>query len=386
MDAKFKQEALDFHSMSPTGKVSSNAIKSIRSLEELALAYSPGVGACIQAIEQNPSDAYKYTNISHTCAVITNATAVLGYGTTSPRASKPVMEGKAAIIKSFSGLDAFDLEIDEKDPDKFIDIVRALSPSFGAILLEDIKAPDCFHIEQTLQEKCNIPIFHDDQHGTAIVVAAGLINAAKVQEKDLTKSKLCIVGSGAAGYAIFHALIALGMTHNQIIVCDSKGPIISSRSDFDKLSKFKKEMLNTSFKGTQKDAIRTSDIVIGVAAAGIITEDDIKEMPAKPIIFALSNPHPEILPSIVKEHRPDAIVATGRSDFPNQVNNVLVFPYLLKGLIRNPDARLNAQMKSNVARFVADLVTPGKERILPDIFDERLQKISSIVSEEQVHG
>ena len=212
-----------------------------------------------------------------------------------------------------------------------------------------------------------------------------MINAAKVQQKDLTKAQICILGSGAAGYAIFHALRALEISQEQIIVCDSKGPLTEKRDDLHKLNSFKKEMLHATFTGTQKDAIRTSDIVIGVAMADLITAEDIKVMPEKPIIFALSNPIPEILPSTVMAHRPDALVATGRSDFPNQVNNVLVFPYLLKGMIRNPEMQLNSHVKSMVAAYVASLVTPDKENILPSIFDPKLKSISDLVTTKAAH-
>ena len=379
MEKSLSDRALAFHAAKPEGKLSVSTAKKIHSKEDLALAYSPGVGACIEAIQKNEDLAYKYTNIGHLCAVITNATAVLGYGSTSPRAAKPVMEGKAAIIKSFSGLDAIDIEIDETDEDKFIEIVRSISPSFGAILLEDIKAPDCFYIEEQLQKKCNMPVFHDDQHGTAIVVAAGLLNALKVQGTSIAESSVCIIGSGAAGYAIFLTLLSLGFTQQQIIVCDRSGPLTQSRNN---LNNYKAKMVHPSFNGNTTIAVRNANIVIGVAQSGILTVEDIRSMPEKPIIFALSNPIPEIMPNLVNEHRPDAIIATGRSDFANQVNNVLVFPYLLKGLIKDRNNRLTDSLKSSIAHYVASLVNPTQNQILPDIFDERLIEIVKIVESE----
>ena len=372
MNQSTREKALQYHRTAPSGKLSTQITKPVESSEDLSLAYTPGVGACVEAICADPDQAYELTNISHTCAIVSNATAVLGYGQTSPRAAKPVMEGKAALIKHMTDLDAIDLVVDELNPDKFVDLICQIAPSFGAIMLEDIKAPDCFHIEEKLAERCPVPFFHDDQHGTAIVVAAALINAMKVQNQSITDSHVCLIGAGAAGYAIYQLLIALGFTSSQIIVIDREGPLATEKTP---LSIYKQRLVNTTFKGDMQDALSQSQIVIGVAKGDLLTEKDILSLPAQSILFALSNPTPEISPDIVAKLRPDILMATGRSDFPNQVNNVLVFPYLIKAMVDSKNLTLDSELKVKIATYLASLIDAEKDKILPGSFDSRLHKI-----------
>ncbi len=381
MDKYFREKALQYHKEKPTGKLATLVTKPLLSKENLSLAYTPGVGACVEEIQKDPDAAYLYTNISHTCAIITNATAVLGYGQTSPRAAKPVMEGKAAIIKHITNCDAVDLVIDERNPDQFIECICKIAPSFGAIMLEDIKAPDCFYIEEKLHDRCPVPFFHDDQHGTAIVVAAALINAIQVQQLEINSSKVCILGAGAAGYAIYQLLTTIGFSKKQIIAIDSQGPLISEREN---QSIYKRRLINTSFSGSTSDAIKQSHIIIGVAKGDIIDQETLLAMPQNSIIFALSNPVPEIDPQSVAQWRPDILIATGRSDYPNQVNNILVFPYLIQAMLSARSGRLNDKLKARISRYIASLVQAKKDRILPDSFDSRLREIVTIIQTSEL--
>lgn len=343
MPDKNTTNALYYHQYPKPGKIEVVAIKPLSNQTDLALAYTPGVAEPCLEIEKDPSKAALYTSRSNLVAVITNGTAVLGLGDIGPLASKPVMEGKGVLFKKFGGVDVFDIEIDEKDPDKFVDIVASLAPTFGGINLEDIKAPECFFIEKKLREKIDIPVFHDDQHGTAIITAAAIINGLKVAKKDIAKVKLVASGAGAAGLACLDMLIKLGLQHDNIFVCDSKGVIFEGRSEG--MDERKQQYARKTNFRTMSEAIVDADIFLGVSRGGMLTKDMVQSMGPRPIIFALANPTPEILPEEVKEVRSDAIIGTGRSDYPNQVNNVLCFPYIFRGALDVGATSINEEMK-----------------------------------------
>lgn len=388
MDEQLKQSALDFHQFPTPGKIQVSPTKPLATQRDLALAYSPGVAAPCLEIAADPSAAYKYTARGNLVAVISNGTAVLGLGNIGALAGKPVMEGKGVLFKKFSGVDVFDIEIDEHDPDKLIDIIASLEPTFGGINLEDIKAPECFYIEQKLRERMKIPVFHDDQHGTAIICTAAVLNGLRVVNKDISDVKLVVSGAGAASIACLNLLVALGLKHHNITVCDSKGVIYKGR---EANMAETKAVYAIEDKGqrTLGDAMPGADIFLGCSGPGVLTQDMVKTMAASPLILALANPEPEILPPLAKAVRPDAIICTGRSDYPNQVNNVLCFPFIFRGALDVGATTINEEMKLACVHAIADLALAeqsdvvasaygeqdlsfGPEYIIPKPFDPRL--------------
>jgi len=371
------------------GKIGTNVKTPCATAEDLALAYTPGVAEPCKVIEGDHEAAFKYTNKANLVAVITNGTAVLGLGDIGAIAGKPVMEGKAVLFKKFGGVDAFDIEIDEKDPKKIIEICKAIAPTFGGINLEDIKAPECFEIERELQKAVDIPVMHDDQHGTAMITGAGLINAALISGKKIKDMKIVVSGSGAAGIACAKMYRNLGAKH--IIMLDSKGVIHKGRTD---LTEQKKEFALDTADRTLEDAIRGADMFLGLSKPGVLTKEMVKTMAPHPIIFALANPVPEIYPSEVEEVRNDAIVGTGRSDFANQINNVLGFPYIFRGALDVRAKKITENMKIAAARAMADLAREevpaeirkmlgkdslkfGKDYVIPNPFDPRVFAVIS---------
>lgn len=376
-----KQKALDYHI---DGKIEINVKKPCVSAEDLSLAYSPGVAEPCMEISTNNELAYKYTNKGNLVAVITDSTAVLGLGDIGSVAGKPVMEGKAVLFKKFANVDAFDIELDEKDPDKIVEICKALAPTFGGINLEDIAAPKCFYIEKKLQESVNIPVMHDDQHGTAIITTAGLLNALEINGKDISKIKVVVSGSGAAGIACAKMYQSVGVKN--IIMCDSKGVIHSKRED---LTAEKKEFAIETEARTLSDALSGADMFLGLSKAKLLTQDMIKSMAINPIIFALANPEPEIRPEEAHAIRDDIIIGTGRSDYPNQVNNVLGFPFIFRGALDVRATKITENMKIAAAQALAKLAKEsvpsevckaygvdeikfGKDYIIPKPFDPRV--------------
>ncbi|MFZ7135818.1 NADP-dependent malic enzyme [Avibacterium avium] len=388
MDAQLRQAALDFHEFPKPGKIEVTPTKSLATQRDLALAYSPGVAEPCLEIEKDPANAYKYTARGNLVAVISNGTAVLGLGNIGALAGKPVMEGKGVLFKKFAGVDVFDIEIDEKDPDKLVEIIAALEPTFGGINLEDIKAPECFYIEQKLRERMNIPVFHDDQHGTAIISAAAVINGLRIVNKKIEDVKLVASGAGAASIACLNLLVSLGMKKEHITVCDSKGVIFKGRDE--RMDETKKlYAIEDNGTRTLADAMPNCDIFLGCSAAGALTQEMVKVMAPNPLILALANPEPEILPPLAKEVRPDAIVCTGRSDYPNQVNNVLCFPFIFRGALDVSATTINEEMKLAAVYAIADLalaeqsevvtsayggaeVSFGPDYLIPKPFDPRL--------------
>jgi len=381
------EEALAFHSQGRPGKLQISATKPLVTQRDLSLAYSPGVAAPCLAIEQNPDAAYDYTARGNLVAVISNGTAVLGLGDLGALASKPVMEGKAVLFKRFADVDGIDLEVNTKDVEEFINCVRFLGPSFGGINLEDIKAPDCFIIEQRLREIMDIPVFHDDQHGTAIIAAAGLINALDLTGRTTKKLKMVVNGAGASAIACVELFKALGVPHDSVIMCDTKGVIFKGRTEG--MNQWKSAHAVETKLRTLNEAIKGADIFVGLSAKGAVTADMIKGMAKNPIIFAMANPDPEITPEEVRSVRQDAIVATGRSDYPNQINNVLGFPYIFRGALDVRASTINDEMKLAAARALAELAREdvpdevdaayggrrlhyGPEYIIPVPFDPRL--------------
>ncbi len=348
-----KQRALDYHEFPTPGKLGMYVTKSTNSQDDLSLAYTPGVAEPVLAIAENPENAYRYTAKGNLIAVVTNGTAVLGLGDVGPLASKPVMEGKAVLFKRFADLDVFDIEVDAADPRAFIDTVKNISPTFGGINLEDIKAPECFEIEQALIEQLQIPVFHDDQHGTAIVVAAGLLNALELQHKKLSEARIVCIGAGAAGIASMRLLVALGADKKNMLLLDSKGVIHAGRED---LNLYKSAFAQTTERRTLADALVDADIFIGVAKPDLLNAELLKLMATKPIIFALSNPNPEIKPELALQFCDDLIIATGRSDYPNQVNNVLCFPYIFRGALDVRATCINQAMQIAAVEAIRQLV------------------------------
>jgi malate dehydrogenase (oxaloacetate-decarboxylating)(NADP+) len=355
-----KEDALNYHTQGQPGKIEVVPTKMLSSQLDLALAYSPGVAEPCKEIAANKEDVYKYTSKGNLVAVISNGTAVLGLGNIGPEASKPVMEGKGVLFKKFAGIDVFDIEIDETDPDKFIQIVKSLEPTFGGINLEDIKAPECFKIEQELREKMNIPIMHDDQHGTAIISAAGLLNALEVVGKKIGDIKVVVNGAGAAAVSCTRLYFMLGVKKENVVMCDSKGPIHEGRTDLDDI---KKEFITKRKLASLSEAMKGADFFIGLSVADVLTEDDIRSMADNPIVFALANPDPEIRYDLAKKVRKDIILATGRSDHPNQVNNVLGFPYIFRGALDVRATEINEEMKLAAVHAIANL---AKESV-PDM-------------------
>ncbi|HGY4693751.1 TPA: NADP-dependent malic enzyme [Acinetobacter baumannii] len=382
-DQSLKQAALNYHEYPNPGKISVTPSKQLVNQRDLALAYSPGVAAPCLEIERDPSAAAKYTARGNLVAVVSNGTAVLGLGNIGPLASKPVMEGKGVLFKKFAGVDVFDIEIAENDPDKIVDIVASLEPTFGGINLEDIKAPECFYIEKKLRERMKIPVFHDDQHGTSIIVGSALLNALQIVNKIIEEIKIVASGAGAAALSCLDLLCALGVNKENIIVADSRGLLTTSREGLDE----SKKRYVQDIKATQlHEVMAGADMFLGLSAAGILTKDMVKQMAENPIIFALANPDPEILPEHAHEVRPDVIMATGRSDYPNQVNNALCFPYIFRGALDVGATTINEDMKiacvhaiARMAHVEADAATYGeksasfgRDYLIPRPLDQRL--------------
>ena len=324
----FKQAALDYHRLDPPGKIRVTATKPMLTQRDLALAYSPGVAHACEAIVADPHAASALTARGNLVAVITNGTAVLGLGNIGPLAGKPVMEGKGVLFQKFAGIDVFDIELNERDPDKLVDIIAAMEPTFGGINLEDIKAPECFEVERKLRERMKIPVFHDDQHGTAIIVGAAMLNALHVLGKDIGEVRLATSGAGAAGIACLDMLVALGMKCENILVADRDGVLYRGRPNLDpELCRYARDTDARSLA----DIVAGADVFLGLSAGNVLTPAMVETMVERPVIFALANPTPEIDPLEARRVRPEAIIATGRSDFPNQVNNALCFPYIFRG-------------------------------------------------------
>lgn len=386
-----KKQALDYHQFPRPGKISVETTKPVATQKDLSLAYTPGVATPCLEIEKKPTDAYKYTSKGNLVAVISNGTAVLGLGNIGALASKPVMEGKGVLFKSFSGLDSFDIEVDSEDVNTFCNTVRAIAPTFGGINLEDIKSPECFEIEKRLVEELDIPVMHDDQHGTAVISAAAIINACKITDKQFSTLKVVVVGAGAAAISCARLYRHLGV--KKISMIDSKGVVHHGRSD---LNIYKSEFAIEEYK-THAEVFERADVVLGLSRPGTFSIDDVISMNENPIVFALSNPIPEVFPDEVLKARPDAIVATGRSDFDNQVNNVLGFPFIFRGAIDVRAKKINIEMKIAAAHALAQLAREevpeyineiyakqlefGKDYIIPKPFDKRLiVEVSSAVA------
>jgi malate dehydrogenase (oxaloacetate-decarboxylating)(NADP+) len=394
--AELRRAALEYHEFPTPGKVAIMATKQLVNQRDLALAYTPGVAAPCEEIVKDPNAAYKYTSRGNLVAVITNGTAVLGLGNIGPLASKPVMEGKAVLFKKFAGVDVFDIEIDELDPAKLVDIIASLEPTFGAINLEDIRAPDCFFIERELRKRMKIPVFHDDQHGTAITVGAAILNALKVANKDPKKIKLVTSGAGAAALACLKLLVKLGIPRENIFVTDLAGVVYEGRTEL--MDEDKIQFAQKTAARTLSEIIDGADIFLGLSAGGVLKKDMVKRMAANPIIFALANPNPEITPEDVKTVRDDAIMATGRSDYPNQVNNVLCFPYIFRGALDAGASTITVEMEIAAVHAIAELAQAeqsevvaavyvgeqlsfGPEYLIPKPFDPRLMiKIAPAVA------
>jgi malate dehydrogenase (oxaloacetate-decarboxylating)(NADP+) len=381
-----KQRALDYHEFPRPGKVSVESSKPCATQADLSLAYTPGVAAPVRAIAEDPANAYRFTNKGNLVAVITDGTAILGLGNLGPLASKPVMEGKGVLFKRFGGIDVFDIEVNAPSVESFIETVVNISPTFGGINLEDIAAPHCFTIEEALKARLDIPVFHDDQHGTAVVMCAGLLNALDVQGKKLDEIKLVCLGAGAAGLACMRLLIAMGGNKANMTLVDSKGVIHSGRTD---LNAHKQEFAKATEQRTLADAMTGADVFIGVSGPNLVSQDMVKSMAARPILFAMANPDPEISPADVAAARDDALMATGRSDYPNQVNNVLGFPYIFRGTFDARAKAITQPMMIAAAKALAALAREpvpaevlaaynldslefGRDYIIPKPFDPRL--------------
>jgi malate dehydrogenase (oxaloacetate-decarboxylating)(NADP+) len=384
---ELKKAALDYHRASPPGKIKVAPTKPLNTQRDLSLAYSPGVAAACEAIVADPSEASALTARGNLVGVITNGTAVLGLGNIGPLAGKPVMEGKGVLFQKFAGIDVFDIEVNENDPDKLVEVIAALEPTFGGINLEDIKAPECFEVERKLRQRVKIPVFHDDQHGTAIIVGAAVINALNVVGKKIQDVKLVSTGAGAAGIACLDMLVALGMKLENIWVADRLGVIYKGRTE--DVDAAKARYARDTKARVLADVIGGADIFLGLSAAGVLTQDMVKTMAPNPVILALANPNPEILPELAKEVRPDAILATGRSDYPNQVNNALCFPYIFRGALDVGATTINEDMKVACVHAIAglarremsdvaaraygdQLLSFGAEYLIPQPFDPRL--------------
>ena len=387
MDPQLRKQALEYHERGRPGKISVTPTKQLVNQRDLALAYSPGVAAACEEIVADPLNAFRYTARGNLVAVITNGTAVLGLGNIGPLAAKPVMEGKGVLFKKFAGIDVFDIEVDEHDLDKLVDIVAALEPTFGGINLEDIKAPDCFYVERKLRERMKIPVFHDDQHGTAIVVGAAIVNGLKVVEKEIATVKVVVSGAGAAALACLDLLLDLGLPKEHIWVTDIKGVVYEGRTEL--MDPEKARFAQPTSARTLSEVIEDADIFLGLSAGGVLKPEMVKKMAASPLIFALANPNPEILPDDAKSVRPDAIIATGRTDYPNQVNNVLCFPFIFRGALDVGATTITRNMELAAVHAVAelaraeqsDIVTAaygtdglsfGPEYLIPKPFDPRL--------------
>ena len=395
--AQLRKAALEYHQFPTPGKVAIAATKQLVNQHDLALAYSPGVAAPCEEIVKDPANAFKYTSRGNLVGVVTNGTAVLGLGDIGPLASKPVMEGKGVLFKKFSGIDVFDIEINEKDPDKLVEIIASLEPTFGGINLEDIKAPDCFYIERKLRERMKIPVFHDDQHGTAIVVGAAILNGLKVVGKDPKKIKLVTSGAGAAALACLGLLVKLGIPRENIWVTDLAGVVYEGRTEL--MDEDKIQFVQKTEHRTLREVMAGADVFLGLSAGGVLKQDMVQSMGPKPLIFALANPNPEINPEDVKAVRDDAIMATGRTDYPNQVNNVLCFPYIFRGALDCGATTITLEMEIAAVHAIAELAQAeqsevvaaayvgeplafGPEYLIPKPFDPRLMmKIAPAVAQ-----
>ncbi|QTH62621.1 malate dehydrogenase [Psychrosphaera ytuae] len=395
----FKQQALDYHSQPVPGKISISLTKPAENARDLALAYSPGVAEPVREIAADPDNAYKYTAKGNTVAVISNGTAILGLGNLGPLASKPVMEGKALLFKRFANIDSFDIEVSHRTTDEFINTVAAIADSFGGINLEDIKAPECFEIEQELKRRCKVPIFHDDQHGTAIVTAAGMLNALEIQGKNLPDCTIVCLGAGAAAIACMELLIKCGAQRERIYMLDRKGVIHTRRDD---LNEYKELFANNTDKRTLEDVITGADVFVGVSGANLLSPEALKLMAPNPVVFACSNPDPEIKPELALKERDDLIMATGRSDYPNQVNNVLCFPFIFRGALDVRATSINDEMKVAAVEAIRSLAKEpvpaevlksagvdelefGPQYIIPKPMDPRLlDKVAKAVAQAAV--
>ena len=394
-----KQEALDYHLNPKPGKIAIQITKSTETQKDLSLAYTPGVAAPVLEIERDPENAYKYTSKGNLVAVITDGSAVLGLGNVGALAGKPVMEGKGVLFKRFADVDVFDIEVNADSPEDFIKTVVNIAPTFGGINLEDIKAPECFEIERILEEKLDIPVFHDDQHGTAIIIAAGLLNALEIKGKKLEDAKIVCLGAGAAGIASMQVLTSLGADKNNLFMLDRGGVIHSGRED---LNKYKQEWALKTDQRTLLDACTDADVFIGLSGPNLMSVEALKAMAPNPIVFALSNPDPEIDPAIAREARPDIIMATGRSDYPNQVNNVLGFPFIFRGALDVRATHINTEMKMAAVNALAAMAKEpvpeevlkaygkesmefGPEYIIPTPLDPRLaERIPKAISQAAI--
>ncbi len=382
----FRQQALDYHALPTPGKIEIALTKPADSAKDLALAYSPGVAEPVREIAQNVENVYKYTSKGNMVAVISNGTAILGLGNLGPMASKPVMEGKSLLFKRFAGLDSIDIEVKHRTIDEFIDTVANISDTFGGINLEDIKAPDCFEIERRLIERCDVPVFHDDQHGTAIVTAAGMLNAIELQGKELKDARIVCLGAGAAAIACMELLIKCGAMREKIYMLDRKGVIHTRRDD---LNEYKELFANNTDMRTLEDVIEGADLFLGVSGPNLLEPESLKLMADNPIVFACSNPDPEIKPELAHAVRSDLIMGTGRSDYPNQVNNVLCFPFIFRGALDVRASEINDEMKLAAVEAIRQLakeevpadviqaagvesLTFGKDYIIPKPMDPRL--------------
>ena len=363
MAEDMKQAALDYHANPRPGKISVELTKPAVTSRDLSLAYSPGVAEPVREIARDPELAYKYTLKGNLVAVISNGSAILGLGNLGPLASKPVMEGKSLLFKRFAGVDSIDLEVDSESPQAFIDTVKRVAGTFGGINLEDIKAPECFEIERTLIEQCDIPVFHDDQHGTAIVTVAGMLNALELAGKTVETARMVCLGAGAAAISCTKLLISCGMKPENILMLDSKGVIHSGRTD---LNQYKAAFAVDTECRTLDDAIDGADVFLGLSGPNLLSPEQLTRMAANPVVFACSNPDPEISPEKAKEARPDVIMATGRSDYPNQVNNVLGFPFIFRGALDVRAAKINEEMKVAAAYALKEL---AKEPVPQDVLD-----------------
>ncbi|KJG17142.1 malic enzyme-like NAD(P)-binding protein [Photobacterium angustum] len=386
MTEDFRQQALDYHSLPTPGKIAVALTKPANTVEDLALAYSPGVAEPVREIAQDPDNVYKYTAKGNMVAVITNGTAILGLGNLGPLASKPVMEGKSLLFKRFAGIDSIDIEVKHRTIDEFVDTVANIADTFGGINLEDIKAPDCFEIEQRLIERCNVPVFHDDQHGTAIVTAAGMLNALELQGKAIDEAVIVCLGAGAAAIACMELLIKCGAQREKIYMLDRKGVIHTRRDD---TNEYKQLFANNTDKRTLEDVIAGADIFVGVSGPDLLPPDALALMAENPIVFACSNPDPEIKPELAHQVRNDLIMGTGRSDYPNQVNNVLCFPFIFRGALDVRASQINDEMKLAAVHAIRELAKEpvpqsvleasgvshlefGREYIIPKPMDPRL--------------
>ncbi len=387
-----ERKALDYHSVGCPGKVSVVPTKPCRTAEDLALAYTPGVAKPVLRIAENPEDAYRYTAKGNLVAVISNGTAILGLGNRGALASKPVMEGKGILFKRFADIDVFDIEINEKDPEKIVDIVASISPTFGGINLEDIKGPECFYIEKELIKRCDIPVFHDDQHGTAIIATAGLMNAAEITGRKLCDMSVVVNGAGAAGISCARMFIAAGVKKENLVMLDSRGVIYKGREG---LTAEKAEFAVSTDKRTLADAVKGADVFMGLSVKGCLTGEMLKTMNTDPVVFAMANPDPEITPEEAFAAREDVIMATGRSDYPNQINNVLGFPFIFRGALDVRASRITENMKMAAAHALAALAKEevpeevrkayggedfsfGRKYIVPKPFDPRVIEYEAV--------